>query len=467
MPSVVIQLNKGAFANVDDTELSNPENAILQKNILHTDSGAMIDRPGLSLLASVGGFPVIGMVRFMDFVVAVTSRRKVYSITEEYVVTDITGAADLDGDERPTFANDGTYLAIAGGGAPKRWSGTGDTELMPGSPVDSTHIVYSDGYWINFLLDDQELRLAGPTSTLRESWNTSDFVSAESLPDDLVALSVLQREVYAWGRESIETFQNFGDSTPFHPTFSIPDGTRSPFSIVQADNTHFYLNKEKRFMQVAGRTPSIISTPYDRVLQGLTTVDDCFGYRADVRGHYLIIWTFPTEERSFCFDYKTKDWGEWSGFDDGQETRFRGSSYAIVDSWNKHLIGDYRNGNIYELTFDAHSDGDYTRRCRRRSGYLDHGTSTRKKSQGYTLHIKRGVSGVSDAAAKLLVRFKDDDKGWSDWKEVSLGALGDFSPTVTLRYPTIYRKRQIEFLMTDSAELCLSKLEENVEILAS
>src|SRR6185369_2387641 len=125
------------------------------------------------------------------------------------------------------------------------------------------------------------------------------------------------------------------------------------YSIIKADNTHFYVNTDRQFVKLEGRTPKLIGSPYDRTLQSLDEVTDCVGYHIIIRGHYLCVWTFPTEERTFVYDYKQDSWHEWSGWDGSEETRFNMDSHIFVPAWKKHLVGDFKNGNIYELTFDA------------------------------------------------------------------------------------------------------------------
>src|SRR5574337_1272356 len=143
MSMVPIPLTGGAFQNVDAMEVSDPSAAVALENFLLDDGGANVDRPGLGPTSS--GFaalgvtsPIIGLHYFeaASILVAVTDARRIYSISSTGTVTDITGVDTLDGTSRPVFDEDGTYLAIAGGGVPQRWNGSGTCAGMPGSPVN-------------------------------------------------------------------------------------------------------------------------------------------------------------------------------------------------------------------------------------------------------------------------------------------------------------------------------------------
>lgn len=469
MPLLPIPINKGTFQNVDAFELTSPEYAADFRNFVLTDAGSNIDRPGLNQFAAVGSYPVQGLTFFSNHLVAVTSSdRKIWKIDSSGTVTDITGTA-LGGSARPVFADDGTYLAIAGGAAPRSWTGSGNTALLAGSPPDCKFISYLDGYWITHLIDDQEFRWAGPTESARGTWNSANFFQAEGLPDNLKAQAVLLRELYAFGAESVEIFQNFGGtSTPFQRTFFINKGIIAPYSIVEADNTLFWLDSDRRFVMMQGRTPVQVSTPFDRVIKDMTTIDDCWGVALNIGAFYLIAWTFPTEERTLVYDYKLKEWYEWDGFVDGGTDRFKMHSYTFAKAWNRHFVGDPVRGIVWELSFDNKVDGSNTLRRLRRSGQIDHGTSKRKRSNYYQLDVKRGVGTPGGTEPRLLMRVNDDGKGWKDYVSIPLGFTGERQTPI--RVPGlrgIYRKRQIEFYMTDPYELSIRSLQEDVEEMES
>lgn len=464
MPLVPIPINQGSFKNADSFEIG--QGAAELKNLLINDAGSNVSRPSLTEFATIGSSPVIGLTFFDDQLFAVAENRQMYAISSEGIVTNVADAA-LEGTARPVFANDGTYLAIAGGGAPKRWDGGTATEDMPGSPVDCTHVIYLDGYWINFLLDDQELRFAGPTSVLRATWNSSDFFQAEGLPDNIQAIAVLNRELYAFGSDSTETFFNYGDSSnPFKRTFFIDRGLGAKYSLVQADNTLWYLDSDRRFVQLQGRNPVTISTPYDRIIRGYSTVSDCWGTVIERDSHYLIVWTFPTVEKTVVFDYKNQYWSEWDTFIDGVASRMTMHSAVHAKGWNKFFVGDPSDGTIWELSKTSHADGVYPRRLLRRTGQIDHGTGNRKRSNYYLFDVKRAV-GTGSSTPIMEVRVNDDGQGWSEPEQVELGITGEAQQPIRIDMRGIYRKRQIEVTVTDSVEFVLHSIQEDVEVMTS
>lgn len=463
-----IPINQGSFQNVDELEHGDGGTAHVFKNLLINDAGSNVNRPGLEELCDLGSSPPIGMTFFMNKLVVVTTDRNIYSISEDGSTTDITGTA-LAGGSRPSFASDGTYLAIAGGGAPRRWSGSGNTELMPGSPPDCAFISYLDGYWITHLIDDQEFRWAGPTSSARESWSSANFFQAEGLPDSVFSQFVHLRELYAFGTQSVEIFYNYGDSSvPLKRTFFIDTGISAPQSVVQADNTLLWLDNNRRFVTMSQRTPVIISSPFDRVIKNFSVASDCFGYKIDIEGFYLIVWVFPSEGRAFCYDYKAKYWSEWDGFSTGQSDLMRMNAYAYAKEWNKHFIGDPEDGKIYQLSRNFNDDDGGIRRLIRRTGQIDHGSGIRKRSNKYLFHVKRGVGTPGETEPVMQVRVRDDGGEWTEPVMVGLGYPGELQEPIEVSdLSGIYRKRQLEIQVTDSVEFVLNKLEEDVQPMVS
>jgi hypothetical protein len=468
MPILPLPITKGVFKNVDATSVSTPDFATELKNLVIDDAGANIDRPGLKAAAFAqtgAAFGVIGQKYFpvSGTVVLVDTARRIWSMTSAGAVTEITGTT-LGGSSRPVFASDGTYLYFTGGGAPQRWDGSGTTEAMAGSPPNCSYLSYLDGYLILFLDDDQEHRWAGSTAVARETWNSSNFFAAEGLPDNTKAQAVLLRELYSFGSESTEIFQNFGTSNPFGRTFFIDRGIGAPYSVMQADNTLWWLDDLRRVVRMEGRTPVQVSGAIDRVIQNYATVSDCWATSLEFREFPLALFVFPTEETSWVYDLKRQHWYEWDGFVAATQDRLPIHSHVYVKEWNRHLVGDPYTGIIRELSFDAKVDGGNALRRLRRMRYK-HGTGQRKRSHYYLFHVKRGVGTPGGTEPVFEVRVNDDNRGWSMPRQVPLGFPGERQEPIRVHLGGIYRERQLEIQMTEPYEFQLHGIEEAVEVL--
>lgn len=471
MPLVPIPIDKGVYKNVDSTSVATPQIATDLKNIVIDDTGANIDRPGLAATpfgqtGAAHGLVGIKYFEAADRVIMVDSNRSIWSMDEDGVTTNI-GTTSLAGTAgRAIIEDDGEYVAVAGGGQMQRWNGTGLTGTFSGSPPDTTHIGYLDGYWVSPLLDDQENRIAGPTAVARTTWSTGDFFSAEGLPDTIRAQAVLLRELYSFGRRSAEIFQNFGGANPFQRTFFVDRGIAAPYSLIKWDNSLSWLDNERRIVRLEGRTPVQISAPIHKIISDYGTVDDCWSAYMQLGGFDLVMYVFPTEGTAWAYNPKRQEWYEWDGFTGPSQDRFPMGAHVFVEPWNKNLIGDPYTGIIRELTFDAKVDGDKVLRRMRRMRYK-HGTGNRKKSNYYLFHVKTGVGTSGGTEPVFEVRVNDDNKGWSNWKQVPLGFPGAKQEPLRVRMGGIYRERQLEFQMTEPYEFALTAIEEHIEVMSS
>jgi hypothetical protein len=467
MPIVPIPLSGGAYTNIDKQELGSSEKAAEMKNLMLSDSGANIGRPGLSSFATMD-VACEAIHEFNNHLFVVGIDRRFYKVTSAGVVSDITGSAGgLGGSARPNFAEDGTLLGVSGGGAPMTWDGTNSVITMVGSAPSTDSLVYLDGYWLAINSSD-DIQFAGPTSADRATWSAADFFQAEGLPDSTEALAVLQRELFVFGEDSTEVYQNFGDvSVPFRRVFFIDVGISAKDSLVNESYTLWFLDENRRFSYFNGRTPTPISFPFDKDVQRMSTVSDCFGSRIQIDQHNLIAWTFPTEGRCFVFDSKKAEYvGEWAGFENGIEARFRMNGHVYMRAWDQHFIADYNEPKVWELSTSNYADGSNPRLCLRTSGELDHGTRNRKRNIWYRMTVKRGVATTTVTDPIFEVRFRDDDKDWGNPYQLSLGATGEEATVLELRNTGLYRKREIEIRCTDAVEFSFINMEENVEVLS-
>lgn len=470
MPLVPLDISKGLYENIDSGGALPPYAPVL-KNILVNEGGHNIDRPGLSTFTTIGSSPVIGQKYFKlaEKIVAVTEDRQIFSINSTGTVAQISGTNNLGGTNRPVFEEDGTYLAIAGGGAPQRWPGSGNTELMPGSPENTNFISYLDGYWLSHLIGDQEIRWAGPTAATRATWNTADFFQAEGLPDTMVSQAVNLRQFFAFGETSVEIFQNYGDSSvPFRRSFFFDKGVAAPYSVVKADNTLFWLDSLRRFVRLESNTPTQKSGAIQKTIDRLSTVSDCWGANIKIDSYDLIAWTFPTEGRTFVLNILSGEWDEWDGFENGQSQIIPMHSYTFSDDWNSHFVGDPGTGVIYKLGFDYKTDASRNMRRLRRTGKVNHGTYSRKRSNYYLIDVKQGVGTNGQTEPTFQIRVNDDDNGWTDPVDVPLGFPGnEQEPIRVSELGGIYRTRQMEISFTGGSEFLLRGIQEDVEAMNS
>lgn len=466
----MIDISKGVFKTQDRRSLRNSPYADELINMFIGRSGENYDRPTLSSFTTLSSSDIIGAYYFTPFIVCVTQDRKIYTVNLDVsnTVTDVTSTS-LPGSGRPVFTDDGTNVYIAGGAAPIKWEGLGTTtSLLGGSPPDMTHILYSDGYLIGMGADGQSVRFSNYQTP--ETWSALNVFSAVGDPDDIKGGAVSQREIYLVGEKTTELWQNVGAyPVPFARAYVYQYGTNAPYSVHSVDGSIFFLERSKRVIRIIGRQIERVSDGIEGELSSYTNVEDCWSTSFGWDGSIHVVFVFPTEEKAWSIDLKNGDWTEWRGYDNGLD-RVRINSIAYAEDRNKVYAGDFFSSNLWQFSDTEKTDaGDIFVR-RRTFSHVDQGTSNRKRAKWLRINMKRNVASAYEGADELSnpvieLRWKDDNKLWSDWKKVNLGLKGTQEYYAYFRNLGIYRTRQYQLQMTDPAECNIISIETEEDLM--
>lgn len=469
-----IEISKGVYKTPYERALRNSPFAVNLVNTLIGPAGENIDRPSLASFGSLSSDEIIGLHMFNSLIIAVTSDRKVWSTNSTGLTTDITSVS-LPGEDRAQFIDDGTSVYIAGGATPLVWTPGSTTALLTGSPPETTHLSFLDGYLIanrrSVAEKNKVMQFAAfeaPTS-----WSGINIFSANAEPDEIMGHTVCQRELYVVGEKTTEVWQNVGTyPVPFLRAFVFNFGTQSPYSILSHENLVFFLDSQRRVIQIAGRTPTYLSEAIDQELSTYGTVDDCFSSVFSWNGSTHILFTFPTEGKAWSIDLRNQQWSEWRGYGtNGWESPKIGA--LVYDSVEKRgYVGDPETGSIWKLQDDVKTDAGGAFKRMRTFSYYDGGASVRKKCNFLRFNVKRGVatahSGTtSQTNPTMELRWRNEDGNWSDYRRADLGAIGTTKGYYTFRRLGQYRTRQYEYQLSDPSEVTVIGAESDDEVLTS
>lgn len=483
MPTVKIPIFNPLQRNVEGEELS--DKTFILRDGFVDEEGYTVKRPGLRQLLDIGAgvnFPVTGLFWWPQKQCALAiCNNKVYKLTyvsSTLAATDITtngpGTA-----KPPTFAigvdsNVSApvhYGIIAAGGAMIEGHGTNLTisnfaTIADGdAPTTVSHVAFIDGYLIALTGKGmfQYSDLNNPTS-----WAALSFATAMRNPDNIVALRVVKGRIYFFGESSLEVWENDG-SSPFAPVLGAGGdyGCIAPLSVVEDDDSLYWLDNNRRIVRHKGGAIEPIGTPFDKEIEQFSSVSDCLGMRVKIGGRVFIKFQFPTEERTLVYTVPQDSWSEWSYYDTtvGEYRHFLGTSYCYCPLWGIHLVGSRTESKIYELSAEVKVDGTMPIRLQRTTGHLDHGTTQKKRSKELRVRMKRGEGLLSGEIPKLIVRWRDDNKRWSNERHISLGKVGETETVVRIDSRGIYRTRQYEFVATDAVSIAFGSVEEDVTTL--
>jgi hypothetical protein len=154
---------------------------------------------------------------------------------------------------------------------------------------------------------------------------------------------------------------------------------------------------------VTGYQSQIISTSQiEYQIQNYSTKSDAIGYAYTQEGHSFYVLTFPTEGKTWCYDITTGIWHTRSSGLTGGRHR----SNCCIYFAGKNIVGDYVNGNLYELDLDTYTDFGSTIQ-RRRTAQVVHNNRKRLFHSQLEIEFESGVGSVTGRAQLTAVLTGD------------------------------------------------------------
>jgi len=396
-----LPINELPYKNVDQVELGNKGSDELIDGYVN-EAGSTVKRPGLQKEGTVNvdsRDASQGLYWWRkEGLVATVNGGNIYKITRN-PVSNILSSTDLTGDGltatgKVSFTNDGTCLYMCNGGKIVFTDGTNKTAFIPDgdAPLRASMVDFLDDYILAADLDSNSWKWSN--NLFGKVWSSSDTIQPRTKADQVTGILVNFRHILVFGTESIETWYNAGSSTPFEriEELTIETGCVEIGTITKANNAVYFMNNERRIGKLVNGVFTIISTAFDRELQGLSDISGATCDYKTVDGRHWLLFRFPESNKSYVHDLENDGWYQWCFWNQGTTSydRFLGDSYCYAEDWNMHLVGDRRNGNIYSMGSNYYSDNGDTIRLLKRTGWIEHDDWGRKRSREIRFKIKRG-----------------------------------------------------------------------------
>ena len=521
------------FSGSEDKSVTELGGAMpLVKNAIPDASGALRRRPGANstyFSGSVfGDVQIIGLGAFQDWLIVVTSERRIWAVNVQRVTGGfpdlsslVTLTADafpdsfLAGTGRPSIVATRSKVFIAGGAQVQVWDGVavrssrlvnaGDgVDPVPAyPPPDATFLsAIAQRLVVSVPGSSGQIHWSGPLEGYT-NWDYAlggaGYIQAAAKPDPIVAIFDNTNEVFAFGNETIQVFTpaalqvDVNDPNvllDFAPSRTLNIGTISPYSIVPVDDNFMMLDRQRRFILTDARTYTDVSGPVAQILHDLTSIDDCWGFRMRFGRFDCVVWFFPTDGFGLIYDKNTSKWSEWS-----YSTRFDGGDAEVVTSaynWAEKsvfLAGSSR-GNLLLLSDTANYDGSSGPGSSPISvevmtGFTDHGTTSQKHCKTVLLKFKRTTRKYPDSqldydgngSGHVRISKRDNEGAWKIVRDIELGgpggdphAVSDVAPAnpcIQLRSVGVYRTRHWKIEYTGQDEIQLVSAQEEFEVLGA
>lgn len=348
---------------------------------------AMYPTPGLKLACALAGeVEVLGEFEFNGRAFAAGNNRLfeltingvgVISATPIGTFVDALGnPVTAGGNPVCMTANQANQLLIAAGGRLYIYDLSADVFI----PVDMTQlkgpvdqVAFVDTYFVAMIRNSNTFQI----SNLLDGTIWLPTLNASKIAvfaENVVSMGVAFREIWFFGRKRTAAYYDTGNTDfPFSP---IPSGYMEQGAVAQwatclLDNTGFWIGGDERGSGIGwkanGYTPQRVTThAVEFAWQSYPRIDDAVAYAYQDQGHTFWVIYFPSANKTWVYDAATGMWHERAFLDSAHGILISHRSRCHMSAFGKHLVGDWKTGNIYDMSINYLDDfGNPIQRVRR------------------------------------------------------------------------------------------------------
>jgi hypothetical protein len=296
----------------------------------------------------------------------------------------------------------------------------------------------------------------GNTNASSTVSGATNFASADSAPDNLKSLIVINRDLWLISEKHTEVWTDAGlFPVPFQRLAgtSQQHGTPAPFSVARLGESFAMLSQDTRgngvVVMMKGYQPQRISThAVETAIAGYSKISDAIAYTYQQAGHEFYVLTFPTADVTWCYDLATELWHK-RAYRDANNVLHRHRSNCCALFQGNIIVGDFENGNLYSMSQSTYTDNGAVMPCIRRTPHL---TSDLKRQFFHDLQIQfqPGVGLPAAPNPQAMLKWSDDGGfTWSNEHWTSIGRVGKYKNRAIWRRLGTARDRIFEVQVTD------------------
>lgn len=413
---------------------------------------ALANTPGLTEWVDLGTGEIRGLDVMGDYLYA-THGNSIKRIDSSASVTTMTGTlAGTTG--KVWMKNNGTQLMIVDNPYGYILEGTSFALVSDGDFPTASSLAFQDGYfiiskggsgqfWISALYDGND-------------WDPLDYATAEGDPDYLQCVISARRELWLLGTQSYEVWYNSGDADfPFERIQGSFNriGCISRDSASEIDGVVVWLDNMRRVRASDGYNAVKITTEQiDYQFDQYTEVTDALGFCYSQEGHSFYVLTFPTENKTWVYDFTTQLWHTRAS--GATDIRHRANCYANFKGM--HIVGDYTNGKLYKYELNNYTDDNAMLRRIRTAQVISvdkkictHSSLEVDMESGVGLTVDHPVLGRGQNPEAILDWSNDGGHTWSNEHNAYIGAIGKYKTRVRWNKLGSARDRIYRLKITD------------------
>lgn len=295
-------------------------------------------------------------------------------------------------------------------------------------------------------------------------WDTLDFATAESSPDQLKRVIRALGLLWLMGSKTTEPWTNTGDAAfPFQKISGgeMPVGIMAPHTALEFGGSLQWVGQDDKgngvVYRAKGFTPQRVSTEAIEILIGRATDKEnirAYCYQRD--GHDFYALTGGGLETTLVHDLTTNLWHE-RAYLNMQGEYEQDLASCCMFAFGDHYVGSRVDGKIFRLSLDAYSDdGAAIARDRVYTHLSNEGERVRYNALEIGFETGVGLqSGQGSDPVALLKISKDGGRTWSDWYTMPIGAVGEYQTKVRFRRIGIAEQLTFWVRVTDPVKVAM------------
>lgn len=340
----------------------------------------------------------------------------------------LTSLATVPGVDRAIFANDGTNLLFVCNSSVYRYNGTLTT--LSTNVTNPQSIDYINSQFI-VTGDSGLFSVSDPGDPA--VWNGLNVAEEESSPDALYRVKVFSSNAYMMGAESVVPWINSGVGNPpldRQQTSLINFGIANKYAVTNTDQFLYWLSDDKKLYQCVGASARSVMKPGASHAIDSLDASTCKMSQLNHQGQQFIILSFSN--RTLAYSESGDYWLELSSGTDLNPAAWYGDD--AIYCYDKTLVADHRNGNIYELDANTYTDnGDTRLRVRTLPSFTGEmiGNPGKRITVGRIRLVMQCGVGLATGQGVNPVLFSefspDGGHTWGEEIQTEIGAMGEYS----------------------------------------
>jgi hypothetical protein len=380
----------------------------------------LLSRKGLSEYASVGTGPITGAFQEPG-----VFGGDVFCVSGGHLFRGASDLGAIDGTGPVSFAGTTGELLVSAGASLWSYNGTNLVAVSFPDSANVTAITFHDGLFIAARAGGHKYYWSAVLDG--RTWNPLDFASAESKPDALLDLRVVNDTLWLFGEETIEPWANTGDADVPYQRFEqriFSKGVKATGCVVEMDQALFFVAHDSMAYALRDGPERISDHGIEEQIAASASVS-CFGYIDEGHSFFCI----RLETQTFAYDVATGQWAELQTYG---RTNFR--AQCATAPGDAAIFGDDEAGTLW--TLDGYKDGAdalerlFTIALPMNGGTLAVDTVAIWANVGWTELI---AGQGSDPVAELRLS-RDAGATFGDWRQARLGEQGEY------RTRTVWRR---------------------------